>query len=142
MRVRSRSDEAEHCGSEEHCCGDHLHDERLLGVGGEPRVLEAKESVGDRDQKPGDGRHCEARSDEAGPDPACGDDADADHQAGNRLQQEERPDGRDGAVAIRLAPQMEVHVRGAQHEHATRHEAGGRGQTGRPADSARAAQQE
>ena len=56
----------------------------------------------------------------AGPQPAHGHHADADDQPGDRLQQEQRTDGGDGAVAVGLAPQVEVDVGGPDQERAAR----------------------
>jgi hypothetical protein len=74
--------------------------------------------------------------DQRRPEPADGHDADADDQPGDRLQEEEGADGGDGAVAVRLAPEVEVDEGGPDQERAAQNEDGRGGQVERPAGAA------
>ena len=69
-------------------------------------------------------------------------DAEADDQAGDGLEQEQRPDGGDGAVAVGLAPQVEVDVGRPDQQEAADHEGGRRRQVDGPPGAARSAQQQ
>ena len=131
-----RSDETQHGGGGEHGHGEYLDDEGLLGEGRQPRVLEPEQPDGHRQEEARQGAEGEADSDQRRPDPADGHDADADDEPGDGLQQEERSDGGDGAVAVRLAPEVKVDGGRPDQERPSEGEGSGGRQRERPAEPA------
>jgi len=115
-----RCGEAQCSGDDEHHDAADLNDERLVGKGGGARILEAEEPVLDRDEEADQRSGGEAQPHDGGPHPAQGDDQEAEHQAGDGLEQEEGTDGRN--MPVLLPPQVEMDIAGPHQEEAAGHE--------------------
>ena len=107
-----------------------------LAKGASHESLKPKSPTATESRKPAMVVRAKPEPDDGRPEPADGHHADADDQPGDRLQQEERADGGDGAVAVGLVPEVEVDVGRPDQEHAADDEGGRGGQVHGPAGAA------